>query len=719
MKQILTHSENLEDKKLSENAYKKLLDYSVVLASRNFFVRMLKTIIFIRVRSRRFFYKKIFRPLLFTSRLGRKVLLGHVGKGLFVDYIYEKKPSGYTWFGQFIDRIILYLPAARATQCKFEKLSELLQSEISRNLKDSKTTRVVDLGSGPARYLVRMARKEKYQKDVLQALCLDIDRTSLRRGKQVGQGLPIEYRIGNVTQLGLYRRLAEKSNWRPNLVIVSTCYDFLKDSTTRKSLEELYHDLELGGAAIVVSQIQNPSERFLSDIRFPGCRSKRVTYYREPFIVKKWMQESGYKEIVTDPDKWGMYCFYIGRKTGYGSTNGSSDVPIFLKGRMYKRVINMRSNDAYQYMRGFKPLCNGKGLRGSRTVILMATNDYLGLRIHPRVVEAGINAMKKYGVSTASSRILAGNIELHEELQSKLAEFLNFEDVLVFSSGYTANLGVMATMLGNGEIALVDRYAHASLLDGCKLSGGITRFFAHNSIENLEKLLEEHRDTKCKLIVCDGIYSMDGDLAPLPDIFRLANQYNAGIVVDDGHATGIFGEKGTGTLEHFNIRNKERCLLLGSLGKGLGSTGGFAAGNRDVIDYLRHTTRSLLFSTGLPPVCAAATIAALEIIREQPERIQRLWSNTRKMRQGLIDLGYNIGTSISPLIPIIIGDEYTVYKMSAALEEAGVVIDGVAPPAVKQNQCRLRIRMMATHTERDIATVLQLLKKTGKGFGVI
>lgn len=691
----------------------------ITTTKNNSFVRVLKKMVSIRVKLKRLLYKRILRSLLFTSRIGRKAIFGHIGKGLFVDYIYEMRPSGYTRFGQFMDRIVLMLPAVRATRFKFEKLSDLLRSEISKNSQINKTTKIVDLGSGPARYLVRVAKKEKYQRKDFQAVCLDIDKTSLRIGKQIGKGLPIEYRVGNINQLGCYKRFADKKRWEPNLVIISTCYDFLDDSATRKSLEELYHSLEPGGTVVIVSQIRNPNGHLLKGIKFPDRGANGTVHYREPFVVKKWMQESGYKDIGMELDQWGMYCFYTGKKIGdISSANKNLNIPIFLKGRMYKRVIDMRSNDAYQYMRGFRPSGNGQGFRGNQPVILMAINDYLGLRVHPKVIQAIIGAAKKYGASTTSSRILAGNIELHEELQSKLSSFLNLEDVLIFSSGYAANTGVVAAILGKSEVAIVDRYAHASLLDGCKLSEGITRFFAHNSIPNLEKLLEEHKGAN-KLIICDGIYSMDGDLAHLPDIFRLAEQYDAGLLLDDGHATGVFGAKGRGTLEHFNIRNKERCLLIGSLGKALGSTGGFVAGNREVIDYLRHTTRSLLFSTGLPPVCAAAAIAALEIIQDEPWLIQQLWSNTWKMRQGLTALGYDIGTSISPLIPIIIGDEYKVYKMSVALEEAGVVIDGVAPPAVKQNQCRLRIKMMATHTDTDIATALELLKKIGRRFGAI
>ena len=234
----------------------------------------------------------------------------------------------------------------------------------------------------------------------------------------------------------------------------------------------------------------------------------------------------------------------------------------------------------------------------------------------------------------------------------------------------------------------------------------------------IEKMLQKNESVKGKLIVCDGVYSMDGDLAPLPEMCRLAEKYNAGIAVDDGHATGIFGENGQGTIEHFKVEGKVD-ILLGSLGKALASVGGFVAANHIIIDHLRHTSRPLLFSTGLSPANAAAALAALTIIQKEPWLRQNLWSNTFKMKQGLRNMGYNIGKSDAPLIPVIIGDEALTYKMVMALEESGIIVDGVSFPAVKKNLSRIRIRVIATHTNEDLEIALSAFKKVGKRFGII
>lgn len=685
----------------------------------NFLLPVLRSSLLVRAKIRVLIYKKLLQPLLFTSRLGRKMVLGHIRRWSFVDYIYVDQASGYTWLGKFVDRALFMLPVTAATKSKMHRIKSLLEAEVIRNSRANRVTRIVTLGSDSLRYLIELATERTLTREQLQVVSLNNDKASLRIGRRISKGLPFEYRLGNAARLDPYSRLSNSTGWKPNLAIISGCYEFLNSATVRKSLEEIYHSLDRGGVVIVVTQLSNPNGKLLRNVRLPGHITRAGFHHREPFIYKKWMQESGYKEISVEADRWGAYGFCVGRKTGERAVDSTIEVPVFRKGRMYRRVINMRSHNAYQYMRGFKPLSNGRALRGRQEVILMASNDYLGLRAHPRLIQAAIEATRKFGVSTTSSRILVGNIELHEELQSKLATFLGFEDTLVFSSGYGTNVGVLAAILGRDEVALVDRLAHASMLDGLKLSSGSARFFAHNNVDNLRKLLEEHKAVLGKVIMCDGVYSMDGDLAPIPALFELAGQYGAGVIVDDGHATGIFGKTGRGTLEHFGIDNKENCLLLGSLSKAIGSVGGFVAGGREVIDYLRHTARSLLFSTGLPAANTAAALVALDIIREEPQRLQRLWENTRRMRSGLKDLGYDLGTSVSPIIPVVIGDEYTVYKMSVALEEAGVIVDGVAPPAVKQSQCRLRMCMMATHADDDITRVLGLFRRLGKRYKVL
>ncbi|MGI0015750.1 MAG: aminotransferase class I/II-fold pyridoxal phosphate-dependent enzyme, partial [Nitrososphaera sp.] len=276
----------------------------------------------------------------------------------------------------------------------------------------------------------------------------------------------------------------------------------------------------------------------------------------------------------------------------------------------------------------------------------------------------------------------------------------------------------VTSLLEEGDIAFVDRNSHASMLDGCKLAGGEARFFAHNSTEQLEKLLEEYKETHNKLIMCDGVYSMDGDLAPLPQICELGKRYGAGMAIDDGHATGVFGGTGRGTLQHFSLDGKG-CLIIGSLAKALASVGGFVAGDHIVIDHLRHTARPLIFSTALSPIHTAIALEALKIIVREPHLREKLWSNAERMKQTLLALGFNIGNSVSPLIPIIVGDEATTYKMVLELEELGVVVDGVGYPGVKKNQCRLRIRMMATHSEQDIEIALKHLKRIGQKYKVV
>ncbi len=660
-----------------------------------------------------FFYRKILLPLVFTSRLGRMIALGHLGKGSFVEYIYKNRPSGYRRIGHLVDKILLLLPAARATREKTQRIHEILHAEIVKNLQTNKSTRIVDLGSGSASYLLNLLKSTDGKR--VEALCFDIDKRTLNRARRISKGSSIDYRFGNVARLTHYIRLSRKIGWKPNIVVVSTCYEFMDDAKVRSSIDEIYQNLEPGGMLFIISQYDNPSKKLIKILTI-GNHNVHV-FYRKPFTIKKWMIEAGFKDIKTHLERWGMYVFYTGRKTGKEVLNKDS-APIFQKAILYRRASEQRAANTYQYMRGFIPLRDGKALRGDEKVIMMATNDYLGLRMRPEVLEAATRALRKYGSSTASSRILTGNLDIHEDLQAKLAEFLDVEDVLLFSSGYAANLGVVSSLLEKDDVALIDRNVHASLLDGCKLSAGKTRFFIHNNIGELEKLLQEDIDTSNRLIICDSVYSMDGDMAPLPGICSLAEKYNSGVIIDDGHATGVLGKNGGGSLEYFNIATNH-CVITGSLGKALASEGGFAAGSHAIIDYLRHTARSLLFTTALCPANVAAALAALRIIQEEPWLIERLWSNTLMLRTGLSDMGYDTGKSCSPIIPVIIGDESKVYKLVLALEESGIIVDGVGPPAVKKNLSRVRIRVTAAHGEEDLDTTLKEFKKIGGKIGAI
>ncbi len=662
------------------------------------------------------FYQKILKPIFFTSRLGRRGIFGHVGDGLFVDYVYRNKPSGYNKMGNIVDRILLNLPVAKATKEKKDRLYSILNAEIGKNILNNKITKIVDLGSGPARYLAELSLGRN--REELQSICLDIDNSSLKKGKLISMGSPIEYRLGNITKLRRYKKLSQKIGWRPNIVVVSTCYEFLSDGVVRASIEDVYNNLDTGGMLIIVAQVENPSKKLFEYLSVKQNNSGNRLLYRAPFIIKKWLIEAGFKQINISTDEWNIYSYFIGKKSGVNESD-SNTKPIFSKNFDYKRAQEQRSKNIYQYMRGFNPLKNGKALRGEQKVVMMASNNYLGLAMREEIIRAAACAIKKYGASTTSSRILTGNLDIYEELQEKLSEFLNTEDALVFSTGFMANIGVISCLLGKGDVAFVDRNAHASLLDGARLSDGEARYFSHNSTEQLERLLQIKDNTvKGKLIVCDGVYSMDGDLAPLPEICDLADKYHAGLVVDDGHGVGIFGEHGRGAIEHLKVEGRVD-IILGSLGKALASVGGFVAGNHTIIDHLRHTARPLLFSTGLAPANVAASLAAINIIQKEPWLRQKLWSNTIKVKKSLRAMGYNTGKSETPLIPIIIGDETTTYKMVIALEESGVIVDGVSFPAVKKNQSRIRIRVIATHTSMDLDLALEAFKAIGKKFGVI
>lgn len=671
---------------------------------------------FISKKIERFFYQRILKPLIFTSRLGRKALFGRAGKGLFVEYIYQDRPSGYNNFGRFVDKILLNLPSAKATKEKKVRIFKIIQAEIMKNTINNKMTKIADLGSGLASYLVELSKGKK--KDQLQAICLDIDTMSLKYGRLIAKDCPIEYRLGNITRLNHYKKLSQKVHWRPNIVMVSTCYEFLGDGLVRGSLEEIYKILDSEGILVIVSQLNNPNKKLFEYlIDGKDGRSWEINY-RKPNVIKKWLIESGFKDINIDLDKWNMYYYCVARKTGIPA-NKEIVRSIFSKCNLYIRVSKSRVANAYYYMRGYdSKKTNGKVIVADEKMIMFASNDYFGLTTRKEVIEASIRAIKQYGSSTASSRLVRGNLEIHEELEGELAQFLNVEDAIVFSTGYMANLGTVSALIGKGDVILIDRNAHASILDGAKLSNGEARFFPHNNLDELEKLLQLHEAARGRLIICDGVYSMDGDLAPLPRICDLAEKYEAGIAVDDGHATGIFGENGRGTIEHFKLEGKVD-VILGSLGKTLASVGGFVSGNHYIIEYLRHNARSLIFSTSLSPVHSAMTLTAIRIIKNEPELRQRLWANTYMIKNGLRSMGFNIGLTQSPIVPIIIGSEEKTFKMTHKLEDSGVITDPIIFPAVKKDMCRIRIRPSAAHKPLDIEKALEIFKKVGKEFGVI
>ena len=352
-----------------------------------------------------------------------------------------------------------------------------------------------------------------------------------------------------------------------------------------------------------------------------------------------------------------------------------------------------------------------------KRVIMVGSNNYLGLTNHPRVREAAIKAIEKYGTGCAGSRFLNGNLDIHEELEKKLARFLRKEAALVFATGYQTNLGAISALVGRNDVAIIDMYDHASIIDGCRLSFGEVKKYRHNDMDALEAILEGIKE-KNKLIIVDGVFSMEGDIADLPAIVKLAKAYGAKIMLDDAHAIGVLGDGGRGTAEHFGLEN-DVDLIMGTHSKSLAAIGGFIAGPADVISWIKHVARPMIFSASLSPSMVASASTALDIIEEQPELRARLWRNTHKMLKGYKTLGYNTGTSETPIIPIVIKDTMKTYEMCKLLFEDGVFVNAVISPAVPQGRELLRTSYMATHTEEQLDKVLAAFEKVGRQVGVI
>jgi 8-amino-7-oxononanoate synthase len=334
------------------------------------------------------------------------------------------------------------------------------------------------------------------------------------------------------------------------------------------------------------------------------------------------------------------------------------------------------------------------------------------------VKEAAVKAVQKYGSGCAGSRFLNGNLDIHEELEEKLAAFLRQEAAVVFATGYQTNLGTISALVGRNDVAVLDKFDHASIIDGCRLSFGEVRKFRHNDMEDLERVLGSTSDKGGALIIVDGVFSMEGDIAPLPEIVALAKSYGARVMVDDAHAIGVLGEEGRGTLEHFHMED-EVDMVMGTYSKTLAAIGGFIAASKEVVNYIKHLSRSLIFSASLPPALVAAVSAALDVILEEPELREKLWYNTRKMHEGFKELGFDTGTSETPIIPIIIGDQMRTFEMCRLLQEQGVFVNPVISPAVPPGRELLRTSYMATHTEEQLDRILDAFEQAGRKLGVI
>ncbi|MBT7591956.1 MAG: 8-amino-7-oxononanoate synthase [Candidatus Scalindua sp.] len=345
-----------------------------------------------------------------------------------------------------------------------------------------------------------------------------------------------------------------------------------------------------------------------------------------------------------------------------------------------------------------------------KTFLSFCSNNYLGLANNPSVVKAVKDAVEEYGWGAGASRLVSGNMTLHETLENVISRFKGKEAALVFPTGYMANLGAISSLVSKGDLVICDKLNHASIIDGCRLSGADFRVYAHCDMEKLENILRKSSRYNRKLIVTDSVFSMDGDLAPLPDIVRIADKYKAMVMVDEAHGTGVFGRNGRGVVEHFNLNN-EIDIVMGTLSKAIGSLGGYVTGDNDLINYLRNKARSFMYTTALPPAVCAASIAAINLIKGDPSIRESLWHNVRFINDNLKLLNFNLISSESPIIPILVGDAQKAVDMSKLLYERGILIPAIRPPTVPANSSRLRMTVMSTHTKEDLERLLEALSE--------
>lgn len=342
--------------------------------------------------------------------------------------------------------------------------------------------------------------------------------------------------------------------------------------------------------------------------------------------------------------------------------------------------------------------------------ILLASNSYLGLSVDPRVVEAAGRALGKYGTGSGGSRLVSGSTDLHRELEERIASFKSADAAILFSSGYLANIGTISTLIGEGDMVYSDELNHASIIDGCRLSRADIRIYRHLDSGHLESLLTSDRARKGKrLIVTDTVFSMDGDLAPLPCLVGLSERFGCMLMVDEAHATGVLGKRGSGATEHFGVED-EVPVVMGTLSKAIGSLGGYIAGSRELVDFIRNRVRSYIFDTSLPAASLAASIAAIDIIENEPGRREHLWRLIKMFRSGLIDIGLTVLPSDSAIVPVLVGGAGPALDFAAALRENGVYTPAVRPPSVPEGMCRIRATLMAGHTEEHVGLALRAFK---------
>lgn len=383
----------------------------------------------------------------------------------------------------------------------------------------------------------------------------------------------------------------------------------------------------------------------------------------------------------------------------------------------FTRARELQSIGLYPYFRVIESAQDPVVIIDGKKMIMAGSNNYLGLTNHPKVKESAIKAIEKYGTGCAGSRFLNGTLEIHTQLEEKLARFMGKDAALVFSTGYQVNLGVISALVGKNDIVVIDKLNHASIFDGCKLSYGVIRKYRHNNINDYDRLLTDIGD-KPVLTVVDGVFSMEGDIVDLPGVVRISQKHGARLMVDDAHGIGVLGKNGRGTAEHFGLE-KEVDLIMGTYSKSLASIGGFVAGDENIIHFLKHSARSLMFSASPPPASIASVSTAIDIIEAEPERREALWRNTNKMLKGFTDLGFEVGPTQTPIIPVIVKEDILAFKMAVMLQDAGVFVNVAVSPAVPTGKALVRTSYMATHTDEHLDIILTAFKKIGKKLGVI
>jgi 8-amino-7-oxononanoate synthase len=393
-------------------------------------------------------------------------------------------------------------------------------------------------------------------------------------------------------------------------------------------------------------------------------------------------------------------------------------VDLFDKCYAFTRAEEAQEMGIYPY---FTPIQEVKGNRviiDSKEMIMVGSNNYLGLIDHPRAIKSAEEALERYGVATCGSRFLNGTLDIHIQLEERLAQFMNKEAALAFSTGFQTNLGIISTISGKGDVIITDRMVHASIIDACRLSFASVHKYKHNDMDDLERILASLDKDIGKLIVVDGVFSMEGDLAYLPGIVELAKKYDTKVFVDDAHGIGVMGKNGRGTAEHFGVEDDVH-LVMGTFSKSFASLGGFVAGDKKVISYIKHFARSLIFSASITPASVATVLTTLDIIQEEPERRERLWEITKKMKSGFQAMGYNTGPTETPVIPVIIGHDELTFMLWRLLRESGIFTNPVIYPAVPKDQSLIRTSYSATHSDEELNIVLESFEKCGKQLGVI